>query len=140
MQLEMKQSDSSTSLSKLVVSDTACLICKQGEGDEEAATKGELRESSEFGSSCTCRFSFHTECMGDWLRLHPNECPLCSVRLLHHKVEEVIGGQGAVVDTSYSIQKSRPLFPGWLKWTLAAVGLGSVCAFAALVITNSAGK
>ena len=136
----MKQSDSATSLSKLVVSDTGCFICKEGEGDEEAATKGELRDSKEFGNSCSCRFAFHTECMEDWMKVHPNECPLCSVRLLHYKVEEVIGG---VVDTSGQglsgrTVAARRIFPSWLKWFLGFLVLLSILSCIVLVIISYA--
>ena len=127
----MKQSDSSTSLSKLVVSDTGCFICKEG---EEETARGPLRDSKEFGSSCACRFAFHTECVEDWMRLHPNECPVCSVRLLHHKVEEVIG-----VDTTDSVAKAKKIrIPKWAKCVLTTVAIGSIVCIV-LVITNYAG-
>ena len=75
----MKQSSSTTSLSRLEISDTGCFVCSED---------GNLHDSKEF-KTCKCRFSFHTECMKDWFETHPNECPLCSVRLIKHKIDTV---------------------------------------------------
>ena len=132
----MKQSDSSTSLSKLVVSDTGCFICK--EGDEEAG-RGPLRDSKEFGTSCSCRFAFHTECIEDWMRLHPNECPVCSVRLLHHKVEEVIGGDTSIpASVNQQPRSKKARIPKWAKCILTVLAIGSILCIVFL-LSNYAG-
>jgi hypothetical protein len=78
--------------------------------------------------------------MEDWMKVHPNECPLCSVRLLHYKVEEVIGG---VVDTSGQglsgrTVAARRIFPSWLKWFLGFLVLLSILSCIVLVIISYA--
>ena len=104
----MKQSSSTTSLSRLEISDTGCFVCSED---------GNLHDSKEF-ETCKCRFSFHTECMKDWFETHPNECPLCSVRLIKHKIDTVFDSDLAVQEPAVNSSLNR--FYITFNWKLYA--------------------
>ncbi|NDH68541.1 MAG: hypothetical protein EBY22_11695 [Gammaproteobacteria bacterium] len=83
----MKQSDSATSLTNLVVCDTACYFCNEV-GDLEAGKP--LIDMKKF-LNCDCRLTAHSNC---WLRYlssgmeTPVMCPLCKTSIAGWKVKE----------------------------------------------------
>jgi len=95
----MKQSDSATSLTNLVVCDTACYFCNEG-GDVEAGVP--LIDMKKF-LNCDCRLTSHSKC---WLKHlsniteSPVSCPLCKMSIAGWKKKEAS-------DASYASEAIR---------------------------------
>ena len=83
----MKQSDSATSLTNLVICDTACYFCNETGDAEEGRPLVDMKKFL----NCDCRLTSHTQC---WLK-HlssgidtPVVCPLCKTSIAGWKVKE----------------------------------------------------
>jgi hypothetical protein len=84
----MKQSDSTTSLTGLVVCDTACYFCNEG-GDIENGNP--LVDMKKF-LNCECRLTAHTLCwlkhLADKKEHAPVTCPLCNTSIAGWKKQQ----------------------------------------------------
>jgi hypothetical protein len=84
----MKQSDSTTSLTGLVVCDTACYFCNES-GDIEHGNP--LVDMKKF-LNCECRLTAHTMCwlkhLADKKEHAPVACPLCNTSIAGWKKQQ----------------------------------------------------
>ena len=97
----MKQSDSATSLTNLVVCDTACYFCNESGDAEEGRPVVDMKKFL----NCECRLTAHTQCWLDHLSNgteSPVSCPLCKTSIAGWKKREA----SDTVRESSSVQKA----------------------------------
>jgi len=104
----MKQSDSTTSLTGLVVCDTACYFCNEP-GDIEHGNP--LVDMKKF-LNCECRLTSHTMCwlkhLADKKEHAPISCPLCNTSIAGWKKQQA----------SISVKEpTAPKCTSKLQWT-----------------------
>jgi hypothetical protein len=65
----MKVSNSATSLTSLVPDETGglCIICLDDKDILSCCGT----------SSCACSYFYHETCIGEWVKKHPHQCPMC---------------------------------------------------------------
>jgi hypothetical protein len=89
LSLEMKASDSTSSLAELTGGDPACFFCAEPPDPELG---GALVLSKNF-SSCQCKYSVHSQCWNEYLQsTKPGErpvCPSCKKDVLPLRILEV---------------------------------------------------
>jgi hypothetical protein len=84
----MKQSDSATSLTSLVVCDTACYFCNEPSDPEKGMPLIDTRKFL----NCECRLTTHTKCWVHHLAENISDrvvCPLCNTPIAGWKKKEM---------------------------------------------------
>ena len=84
----MKQSDSATSLTSLVVCDTACYFCNEPSDPEKGMPLIDTRKFL----NCECRLTTHTKCWIYHLAENTTDrvvCPLCNTPIAGWKKKEM---------------------------------------------------
>jgi hypothetical protein len=92
----MKQSDSATSLTNLVVCDTACYFCNEPADLEKGMP---LIDTKKF-LNCECRLTTHTKCWIYHLASETGErvvCPLCGTQIAGWKKREASEASEAII-------------------------------------------
>jgi len=119
----MKQSDSATSLSNLIVCDTACYFCNEPSDPEKGMP---LIDTNKF-LNCECRLTTHTKCWVHHLAVNTGEkvvCPLCKTPIAGWKKKEMTDSvKEATKDPGtiqYSTDRNRTL-KNLFYWTLAGL-------------------
>ena len=109
----MKQSDSSTSLTNLVVCDTACHFCNE---PDDLESENRLVDMRKF-LNCECRLTAHMRCWLKHLGTNPNpsvKCPLCRIPIAGWKLRKA--SEAEINDTTQIVDKRR-------YWKLVFIGL-----------------
>ena len=105
----MKQSDSATSLTTLVVCDTACYFCNEPADLEHGMP---LIDTKKF-LNCECRLTTHTKCWVHHLASETGErvvCPLCGTQIAGWKKREA---SEAVEEKKQFLQCSKQTKTCW---------------------------
>jgi hypothetical protein len=105
----MKQSDSATSLTNLVVCDTACFFCNEPADLEKGMP---LIDTKKF-LNCTCRLTTHTKCWIHHLASETGEkvvCPLCKTSIAGWKKREMTDHVDQTLEHTYVCSKQTRNF------------------------------
>jgi hypothetical protein len=117
----MKQSDSATSLTNLVVCDTACYFCNEPSDPEKGMPLIDTRNFL----NCECRLTTHTKCWVHHLAENVSDrvaCPLCNTPIAGWKKKEMTE---SVKESEPSSDKKRSykILGYWFLGFIIVVGL-----------------